>query len=107
MNKLKLAFVNYGLGKYYTWKEKDGTLTPVIEMNKNMLKFDEQLFIWVFNHELDHYRFYQDERNRGKKNNMFKEVTRLISNPKMFKKLNKFERTNKNVYEKKFIMEER
>jgi len=62
------------------------------------------LFFWVFKHELEHYHFYQKEENRGKKNNLLKEVTRLILNPRMFYKLNKFEREHNKSYVKDFAI---
>ena len=92
MKPLKIIFVDYGLGKYYTYTDKGGHRHPIIELNQDMLKYDYELFFWVFRHELDHYHFYQKEENRGKKNSFVKEVSRLLSNPKMFKKLYKFER---------------
>ena len=102
MNKLKILLVDYGLGKYYTYTDEQGNRHPVIEMNKDMLYFDEKLFLWVFQHELEHYKFYQNKKNWGKPNSKTKEVIRLLTSPRMFIKLNKFERTYPKCYESKF-----
>ena len=93
--------MDYGLGKYYTYTDKQGNKTPVIEVNKDMLYFNEELFLWVFQHELDHYKFYQKPENWNKPNSKTKEIIRLLTNPKMFIKLNKFERTYPRCYENK------
>lgn len=66
MEKLKICLVDYGRGKYYTYTDPKGREHPVIEMNKDMLEFDIDLFCWVFQHELEHYEFYQDRKNKGK-----------------------------------------
>lgn len=102
MEKLQIIPVDYGLGKFYIYRDEKNKRYPCIEMNMNMLKFDEELFVWVFNHELDHYRFYSNPENEGKQCSFIKEVKRLITNPRMFIKLFRFEMNHKRVYEKRF-----
>ena len=66
---LKLIFVDYSLGKFYTYfKNINGVhhRHPIIEMNINMWHYDKKLFFWVLSHELDHKEFYMKEENWNK-----------------------------------------
>lgn len=104
MKPLRIIFTDTGLGKYYTYTNKRGKKHPVIELNTDMLKFDYELFFWIFHHELDHYEFYQKQENQDKRNSIIKELIRLIRNPKMLKKLYKFERKHKKSKIREFAM---
>lgn len=92
--KLQICFVDWGLGLFWHYTTKQGKCYPIIAMNSNMLLFDPELFKWVFEHELDHYKFYSDYNNWNVPYDYSKEARRLLSNPKMFFRLNKFEMTH-------------
>ena len=91
--RLRLVFVEYGLGKYYIYTNAAEVKHPFIEMNINMYFFDKKLFYWVLKHELDHYVFFQEQQNEGKKDiaNEFKQCMPIKENLLMLPRLAKFE----------------
>lgn len=102
MEKLKIVPVKYGIGKYYTYTDGNGKKHPVIEMPVDMLDYDQELFCWILEHELEHYLFYQKEENQGKKNKIMPEILRLLENPMMAAKLNIYEKNHPRAHEKRF-----
>lgn len=64
-NKLQLIMVPFGLGKFYTYF-LEGIRYKIIEMNRDMYYYSEELFFWVLQHELNHARFYKNIENEGK-----------------------------------------
>jgi len=91
-DKLRLVFCNYGLGKYYIFTS-EGIKYPFIQMNIKMYKYDKELFFWVLAHELDHYIFFQERDNEGKKDvkNEIKQAWPSNKNRKMLVRQFKFE----------------
>jgi len=92
MDKLRIVFVEHGLGKYYIYN-RQGVRFPFIEMNINMYHFNKDLFYWVLSHELDHYIYFQDPDKEGKRdiNNELLHCFPNALNVKMIPKLTLFE----------------
>ena len=114
MNKYKtqLIFVPYGLGKFYIFR-KDGHPYKVIEMNRKMFDFNQKLFYWVLQHELNHDKFYKNPKNEGKMDygsEAIQKEERDI-NKKMRMELSKFELRHmfsmlKYTFNKRFAIKE-
>lgn len=86
--KLTIIPSEEGLGKYYSLienKDSDNEIYhPFIFLPLKILKEDPKLFLWIFQHELDHYNYYKIPENRGTKQPFRIELIKWLKHPTWF-----------------------